>query len=81
MVAAYAPTTVDAESQVTDAISIEPAHESVAIACHILSRHGVKLRVHDVERAADGLDVERVKGVPRCSRDGRVCEREAGSGL
>ena len=42
---------------------------------------GADLGVGDVERAADGLNVVGVVGVPRRRRDGRVGEGEAGRGL
>ena len=72
---------VDAERQVANAVGIEPAHEAVADAFLIESRHGINFRVGDVERAANGLNVEWVIGVSHRRRNGRICKRETGRRL
>ena len=69
---------VDGEQRVFDAVGVEPADEAVADALHVFPCNRVNLRVGDVERAADILDVEGVESVPHRCRDGRVSEAASG---
>src|ERR1044072_6500467 len=72
---------VDAESQVVHAIGIEATHEAVTNAFFIEAGHRVHFGIHDVQRAADRLDVERVISVAHLRRNSRVDEWETGGRL
>ena len=71
---------VDAEGQVADAVGVEPADEPVADA-FLVKPARADLGIGDVERAADGLNVEGVVSVSQRRRNRRVGEGEAGPGL
>src|ERR1044072_7840584 len=67
---------VDAESQVAHGLGIEATHEAVTNAFFIEAAHRVPFGIHDVQRAADRLDVERVISVSHRRRNSRVDEWE-----
>src|SRR5882762_2121318 len=65
---------IDRKHQIAHTVSIKLSYEAVAETRHLVARHGIHLGIHDIERAAEILNVERVIGVTHCGRDGGIDE-------
>src|SRR5262245_41998008 len=70
---------VNRESHVADAVSAEPANETVAVTVHGTSADGVNLRIGNIDGAAYILDVEGIVNIARHVRNHRIPEKSARS--
>jgi len=72
---------IDTKRQISNAIRIEPANEAVAHSFLVKPRHRINLRIGDIQRATNRLDVERVIGVSHRVWNCGIGKREAGCRL